>query len=72
MNNLQYADDTVLIADSEEKLQRLVDKLVESCERKGLRININKTEVMGITKRQERLVVNVQIQGRGIPSSERI
>lgn len=63
MNNLQYTDDTMLIADPEEKLQRLNDKLGESCER-GLRISIRKTEVMGITKSQERLVVNVQIQGR--------
>lgn len=65
MNNLQCADYVVLIADSAEKLQRLVDKLVESCNRKELRIN-NKTEVMGTTKREERLVVNIQIQGKGI------
>lgn len=58
MNNLQYADDTVVIADSEEKLQRLIEKLGEACERRGLKINIRKTEVMGITKRQERIEVN--------------
>ena len=31
INNIRYADDTVLISDSEEKLQRLVDELSEEC-----------------------------------------
>ena len=50
INNIRYADDTVLIADSREKLQRLVDIVNASSNMKGLQLNINKTETMVITK----------------------
>lgn len=70
INNVRYADDTVLLAESEEKLQNLIDALTESCGRKGLKININKTEVMGITKRNERLRVRIIVQGRLIKQVE--
>lgn len=52
VTNTRYADDTVLLADSEEKLQRLVDEVQEASEERGLKINIKKTEVLGITKAQ--------------------
>lgn len=55
INNLRYADDTLLLADSDAKLQGLIDALGKSCRRRGLRINISKSEVMEITKRNERL-----------------
>ena len=42
VNNIRYADDTVLIADSEKKLKALMNKLKDECESKGLRINIDK------------------------------
>ena len=61
INNIRYADDTVLIADTEKKLQRLVDCLDAECRRVCLRINIGKTEVMGVTKRKEPLRVNVNV-----------
>ena len=64
INNIRYADDTVLIADSEEKLQRLVDGLSEECRRYGLSVNKQKTEVMGLTKRSEQLVVDISLEGR--------
>ena len=63
VNNVRYADDMVLITDSEEKLQRLVSCLHEQCRIKGLRINRSKTEVMGVTKRNESLVMNINIEG---------
>ena len=66
VNNIRYADDTVLIADSEAKLQRLVDALDTSCREKGLKINKNKTEVMGITKAKERLTVRINVQGNPV------
>ena len=59
MNNIRYADDMVLIADSEEKLQSLVINLHDHCRMKGLKINRSKTEVMGVTKRNESLPVNI-------------
>ena len=59
VNNIRYADDTVLISDSEEKLQRLVDVLSEECRSFGSSVNMTKTKVMGLTKRKEQLDVNV-------------
>ena len=63
MNNIRFADDTVLIADTEEKLQRLVDGLNEGCERYGLKINTGKTEVMGVTKRSVQIPVDISVGG---------
>ena len=63
INNIRYADDMVMIADTEEKLQNLVDKLLVECRRMGLRMNKQKTEVMGVTKRSERLLVSINIDG---------
>ena len=45
-NNIRYAGDTVLIADTEENTMRLVSSLNEECRRDGLKINIEKAEVM--------------------------
>ncbi len=49
-NNLRYADDTALLADSEEKLQTLLNKVVEESKKKGLSINCKKTECMVVSK----------------------
>ena len=48
INNIRYADDTVLTADSEEKLQELLNKVVEESENKGIELNSKKTESMKI------------------------
>ena len=53
----------VMISDREEKLQSLLDRLSVDCTRKGLRINIEKTEIMNATKRNERVPVNILING---------
>ena len=45
-NNLRYADDTTLMAESEEELKSLLIKVKEESEKVGLRINIQKTEIM--------------------------
>ena len=50
VNNIRYADDTVLVADSEEKLQVMLNEIKEESERRGLNINIRKTECMVISK----------------------
>ena len=71
VNNIRYADDMVLLADTEEKLQRLMDELTEQCRIKGLRINKSKTEVMGVTKRRERLPVSINIEGVAIRQVEK-
>ena len=46
INNLRYADDTTLIAESEEELKSLLMKVKEESEKAGLRLSIQKTEIM--------------------------
>ena len=45
-NNLRYADDTTLMAESEEKLKSLLIKVKEESEKVGLKLNIQKTKIM--------------------------
>ena len=46
INNLRYADDTTLMAESKEELQSLLMKVKEESEKVGLKFNIQKTEIM--------------------------
>ena len=46
INNLRYADDTTLMADSEEELKSLLMKGKEKSEKVGLKLNIQKTKIM--------------------------
>ena len=46
INNLRYADDTTLMAESEEELKSLLLKLKEESEKAGLKLNIQKTKIM--------------------------
>ena len=46
INNLRYADDTILMAKSEEELKSLLMKVKEESEKVGLKLNIQKTEIM--------------------------
>ena len=55
INNLRDADDTTLMAESEEELKSLLMKVKEECEKAGLKLNIQKTKIMAsgsITSRQ--------------------
>ena len=55
INNLRYADDTTLMAESEEEQKSLLMKVKEESENVGLKLNIHKTEIMTyglITSRQ--------------------
>ena len=55
INNLRYADDTTLVAESKEELKRLLMKVKEECKKAGLKFNIQKTKIMAsgpITSRQ--------------------
>ena len=45
-NNLRYADDTTLMAESEEELKSLLKKVKEESEKVGLKLNIQKTKIM--------------------------
>ena len=46
INNLRYADDTTLMAESEEELKSLLMKVKEESEKVGLTLNIQKTKIM--------------------------
>ena len=46
LNNLRYADDTTLVAESEEELKSLLMKVKEESEKVGLKLNIQKTKIM--------------------------
>ena len=46
INNLRYADDTTLMAESKEELKRLLMKVKEDSEKVGLKLNIQKTNIM--------------------------
>ena len=63
INNIRYADDTVLITDSEEKLQDLVPALVRASGEHGLKLNVSKTKVMVISKADNDISANVEVGG---------
>ena len=46
VNNLRYADDTTLMAESEEELKSLLIKVKEESKKVGLKLNIQKTKIM--------------------------
>ena len=46
INNLRYADDTILMAESEEELKSLLMKVKEESEKVGLKLNIQKTKIL--------------------------
>ena len=47
INNLRYANDTNLMAENEEELKRLLMKVKKESEKVGLKLNIQKTKIMG-------------------------
>ena len=46
MNNLRYANDTTLMAESEKELKKLLMKVKEESEKAGLKLNMQKTKIM--------------------------
>ena len=46
INNLRYADDTTLVAETEEELKSLLMRMKEKSEKAGLKLNIQKTKIM--------------------------
>ena len=46
ISNLRYADDTTLMAESEEELKSLLMKVIEASEKVGLKLNVQKTKIM--------------------------
>ena len=61
INNLRYADDSTLMAESEEELKNLLMKVKEECEKVGLKLNIQKTKIMA-----SGLITSWQIDGETV------
>ena len=66
-NNLRYADDTTLMAGSEEELKSLLMKLKEESEKVGLKLNIQKTKIMASGP-----ITSGQIDGGNSGNSEKL
>ena len=66
INNLRYADDTTLMAESEEELKNLLMKLKEESEKVGLKLNVQKTKIMASDP-----IMSWQIEGGKSGSSDR-
>ena len=61
VNNLRYADDTVLIADNEQDLQNIVDTIHHQSKEFGLDMNVKKTKTMVISRKAEIPRVNITV-----------
>ena len=61
INNLRYADDTVLISENEKDLQQLLNIVESKSKEKGLELNSKKTEVMVISRKEEPPLINITI-----------
>ena len=60
INNLRYADDTVLLAENEEQLQKVVDQVNTSGKEYGMTMNSKKTKIMHITRKGETTQQNLK------------
>ncbi len=63
INNLRYADDTVIIAESEQQLQHLIDVVVDESEKKGLYLNSSKSFTMVFSKSPINPKCNITVHG---------
>ena len=61
INNLRYADDTTLMAESEEELKRLLMNVNEESEKVGLKLNVQKTKIMASSP-----IISWQIDGKTV------
>ena len=67
INNLRYAVDTTLMAESEEELKSLLMKVKEESEKVGIKLNIQKTEIMASSP-----ITSWQIDGGNNGNSDRL
>ena len=66
LNQLVFADDTVVVSDSERKLCQLVTEFGRVCERRKLRVNVGKSKVMGCTRNEDGARLNVMLNGEAL------
>ena len=61
INNLRYADDTALIADNKDNLQKIVNKVKEVSSRGGLEMNVKKTKTMVTSRKPENKTIEIKV-----------
>ena len=66
ISNLRYADDTVLLAESEEDLQEIVDRVNEAGKEYNMKMNAKKTKTMVINKREDPTPIKIKVDGAEI------
>ena len=73
VNNRRCVDDTALIANGEDTLQKLVDIVIECSNKAGKVINIKKTKAMVLSKQPDRdKKVNIKIEGESLEQVEQL
>ena len=63
INNLRYADDTVLLAESEQQLQQILDSVNTAGKEFGMKMNTKKTKMMLISRDDNKSTMNITIDG---------
>ena len=63
INNIRYADDTALLASSNDDLQKLVDKVKKESDQQALNMNVSKTKTMVIS-RDEGKTAKIKVEGK--------
>ena len=66
LNQLLFADDTVVVADSERKLCQLVTEFGRVCERRKLRVTVGKSKVIRCTRNEDGARLNVMLNGEAL------
>ncbi|XP_069999418.1 uncharacterized protein [Penaeus vannamei] len=71
ITNIGYADDTVLLAESEDELQGMINKLCDTCANYGISLNAKKIKVMLIRKgNEDHAAVNIKVEGTRLEEVE--
>lgn len=71
VNNIRYADDTVLMSENAEDLERLVKAVYEKCKAWGLHINPEKTTYMIVSRKSQRNIANIKVGNKIIKQISR-
>ena len=71
INNLRYADDTVLLATSKEDIQDILETVNREGEKYGMRMNIEKTKSMILSRSDENRQMNLKLKGESIDQVDR-
>ena len=66
MNNFRYADDTVLMAESENDRQEVLNEVKNTGKLYGMKMNAKKTKTMVVTRKEETSEINIEIDGCNI------